>query len=211
MFNHNKLFWRVLMLTNFQSNNQIISLEDIEEYLRFIAEIVLKPSRYLLKKLNSLNSGNIDDVNKMKYQANHDELLNKYNELKGEFNNNKVKLYLEMDSLADSLKENDIFYDEYFNFCEIKDMTKDTFDRDFSLIKNDDFDFILDLVVNFSNLINYKINLINTDMFNEREFGLEYDDYLTSFNKSKTYYYENICDESIDDDLFVEYTNIIMG
>ena len=101
------------MLTNYRLNNQVISLEDIEEYLKFIAEIVLKPSRYVLKKLNSLNSWNVDEFNKERYQTNHDTLMNKYHELEAEFNNNKLNLYHEMDSLANSLKENELFYDEY--------------------------------------------------------------------------------------------------
>ena len=52
------------MLINYSFNNQTISLEDIEEYLKFIAEIVLKPSRYVLKKLKALNYINIDEFNK---------------------------------------------------------------------------------------------------------------------------------------------------
>lgn len=198
------------MLTNYRLNNQVLSLEDIEEYLKFISEIVLKPSRYVLKKLNSLSSRDVDEFNKERYQTNHDTLINKYHELEVEFNNNKLNLYQEMDSLANSLKENELFYDEYYDFCEIKDITKDTFDRDFSLIKDDDFEFVLDLVVNFSKIINYKIKLLETDSFDEEKFQSEYYDYLTGFNKSKTYYFENICDDSIDDELFVEYTNIIM-
>ena len=198
------------MLINYSFNNQTISLEDIEEYLKFIAEIVLKPSRYVLKKLNALNSRNIDEFNKERYQINHDTLINKYNELELEFNNNKLNLYHEMDLLANSLKENELFYDEYFDFCEIRDITKDTFDRDFSLIDDEDFDFILKLVVNFSKLINYKIKLLESGTFDEEKFQSRYYDYLTGFNKSKTYYFENICDDSIPDDLFVEYTNIIM-
>lgn len=165
----------------------------------------------VLKKLNSLNSKDVDEFNKDRYQTNHDTLMNKYHELEVEFNNNKLNLYQEMDSLANSLKENELFYDEYYDFCEIKDLTKDTFDRDFSLIKDEDFEFILDLVVNFSKIINYKIKLLETDCFDEEKFQSEYYDYLTGFNKSKTYYFGNICDDSIDDELLVEYMNIIMG
>ncbi len=122
-----------------------------------------------------------------------------------------LKLYHEMDLLANLLKENELFYDEYFDFCEIRDITKDTLDRDFSLIDDGDFDFILKLVVDFSKLINYKIKLLESGTFDEETFQSGYYDYLTGFNKSKTYYFENICDESIPDDLFVEYADIIMG
>ena len=199
------------MLTNYQVNTQIIYLEDIEEYLKLIVEIVLKPSRYILKKIKSLNTSHIKQFNKERYQINYDLLINSYDVLENKFNNDKIYLYHEMDSLANSLKDNDLFYDEYFDFCEIQDMIKYTFDRDFSLIKDADLDFVLDLVINFSKLINHKINLVETNSFNEEEFESEYIDYLTSFNKSNIYYYENICDESIDDEVFNEFTNIIMG
>lgn len=198
------------MMANYQNNVQYIDFEDLEEYLELIVEIVLKPSRFLLKKLNSLSNRKIKKANKEKYQANQDILINKYNELEVEFNNDKINLYQEMDSLASSLKNSDFFYDEYFDFCEIKDIIKYTFDRDFSLIKDEDLEFILELVISFSKIISYKLDLIENDSFNEKKFESEYNDYLTNFNKSKTYYYENICDESIDDDSFVEYTNIIM-
>lgn len=199
------------MQTNYQVNTQIIYLDDIEEYLKLIVEIVLKPSRYILKKIKSLNTSDIKEFNKERYQTNYNTLINNYDELEIKFNNDKIYLYHEMDSLANSLKDNDLFYDEYFDFCEIQDIIKDTFDRNFSLIKDADFDFILDLVINFSKLINHKIDLVETNTFNEEKFESEYMDYLTNFNKSKTYYYENICDESIDDDVFKEFTNIIMG
>lgn len=198
------------MLTNYQVNTQIIYLEDIEEYLKLIVEIVLKPSRYILKKIKSLNTSDIKEFNKERYQINYDTLINSYDELENKFNNDKIYLYREMDSLANSLKDNDLFHDEYFDFCEIQDIIKYTFDRDFSLIKDADFDFVLDLVINFSKLINHKIDLVETNSFNEEEFESEYIDYLTNFNRSKTYYYENICDASIDDDVFKEFTNIIM-
>ena len=68
-------------------------------------------------------------------------LINEYNELKNKFDNDKINLYQNLDSLAISLKENDLFYDEYFDFCEIKDIIKDTFDRDF--LKRQDYYFVL--------------------------------------------------------------------
>ena len=132
------------------------------------------------------------------------------NELKNKFDNDKINLYQDLDLLAISLKENELFYDEYFDFCEIKDMIKDTFDRDLSSINNDDFEFILDLVTDFSEIISYKYRLIENNDFDETIFESKYNDYLINFNKSKSYYYENICDESIDDELFKEYSRIIM-
>ena len=173
--------------------------------MELIAEIVLKPSRYLLNKLNSLHSNNEE-----KYQKNHEILINEYVELKNKFDNDKINLYQDLDLLAISLKENELFYDEYFDFCEIKDMIKDTFDRDLSSINNDDFEFILELVTDFSEIISYKYRLIENNDFDETIFESKYNEYLTNFNKSKSYYYENICDESIDDELFKEYSRIIM-
>ena len=193
------------MVTNYQINNQSVNFEVLEEYLEFMAEIVLKPSKYLLEKLSSLHD------NEEKYQTNHDMFINEYNELKTKFANGKINLYQNLDSLAISLKENSLFYDEYFDFCEIKDIIKDTFDRDFSLINNEDFEFILALVIDFSEIINYKSELIKNNDFDESIFESKYTEYLTNFNKSISYYYENICDESIDDELFKEYTKIIMG
>ena len=193
------------MVTNYQITNQSVNFEVLEDYLELMAEIVLKPSRYLLKKLSLLHD------NKDNYQTNHEMLINEYNELKNKFDNDKINLYQNLDSLAISLKENDLFYDEYFDFCEIKDIIKDTFDRDFSLINNEDFEFILALVIDFSEIINYKSELIKNNDFDESIFESKYNEYLTNFNKSKSYYYENICDVSIDDELFKEYTKIIMG
>ena len=193
------------MVTNYQINNQYQDFKDLEDYLELIAEIVLKPSRYFLNKLNSLHSNNEE-----KYQKNHEILINEYVELKNKFDNDKINLYQDLDLLAISLKENELFYDEYFDFCEIKDMIKDTFDRDLSSINNDDFEFILELVTDFSEIISYKYRLIENNDFDETIFESKYNKYLTNFNKSKSYYYENICDESIDDELFKEYSRIIM-
>lgn len=193
------------MVTNYQINNQYLDFKDLEDYLELIAEIVLKPSRYLLNKLNSLHSNNEE-----KYQKNHEILINEYVELKNKFDNDKINLYQDLDLLTISLKENELFYDEYFDFCEIKDMIKDTFDRDLSSINNDDFEFILELVTDFSEIISYKYRLIENNDFDETIFESKYNEYLTNFNKSKSYYYENICDESIDDELFKEYSRIIM-
>ena len=94
------------MVTNYQINNQYLDFKDLEDYLELIAEIVLKPSRYLLNKLNSLHSNNDE-----KYQKNHEILINEYVELKNKFDNDKINLYQDLDLLAISLKENELFYD----------------------------------------------------------------------------------------------------
>ena len=57
------------MVTNYQITNQSVNFEVLEDYLELMAEIVLKPSRYLLEKLSSLHD------NEEKYQTNHDMLF----------------------------------------------------------------------------------------------------------------------------------------
>lgn len=59
-------------------------------------------------------------------------------------------------------------------------------------------------------MINYKSELIKNNDFDEFIFKSKYTGYLTNFNKSKSFN-ENICDESIDDELFKEYAKIIIG
>ena len=115
-----------------------------------------------------------------------------------------------MDSLSESLKKNQLFNDEYFDFCEIQDITKYTLNRRETLIANSDFEFHLELIISFSDMINYKIDLIEKNKFDEKEFESKYNSYLTIFNNSKTYFYENICDETLDDDLFIKCINSIM-
>ena len=85
------------MVTNYQITNQSVNFEVLEDYLELMAEIVLKPSRYLLKKLSLLHD------NKDNYQTNHEMLINEYNELKNKFDNDKINLYQNLDSLAISL------------------------------------------------------------------------------------------------------------
>lgn len=183
------------MVVKYQNANQNISLENIRHILKVISEIISKPSKYILDKLTP-NSSNT----KNNFQQDSQKLINE----------NKLKLYNSMDSLSNSLKDNKMFYEEYFDFCEIQDMIKDTLNRDYALIENSDLKFILELITDFSQLINYKIDLIENDEFNEDEFKLKYNSYLTSFNNSQIYFYEHICNESLDDDLFTEYTNIIV-
>ena len=124
-------------------------------------------------------------------------------------NNKKIEMYELMDSIANLLKEDDFFYDEYFDFCEIQDMIKDTLNRD--SIKRFDLVFILILVLDFSKLVCHKLDLKENNTFNVEGYESAYNLFLTKFNESQIYFYENICDETLDDDLFIEYTNIIMG
>lgn len=187
------------MVTSYQSNSIGIDLENIEEILKKIAEIISKPSKYILNKLNSSSTATEDIT---------DEIHNTENTIIEIENNKKLEMYNLLDSIANLLKEDDFFYDEYFDFCEIQDMIKDTLNRD--LIKKSDLVFILVLVLNFSNLIYYKLNLKENDEFNVDDYESIYNSFLTKFNESQTYFYENICDETLDDDLFIEYTNIIM-
>ena len=178
-----------------ENNTQKIDLEDIKEILRHIAEMISKPSEYISDKIrsdsNEIKIRNIQ-VTPITYGEKH------------------TALYNSMDSLATALKNNELFYDEYFDFCEIQDMIKDTLNRDSSLITQSDLEFIMGLVEDFSRLLNCKIDLIENNEFNEKEFESGYDSYLTKFQEYQIYFYKNICDETLDDDLFIEYANIIV-
>ena len=187
------------MANCYQSNSISIDLENIEEILKKIAEIILKPSKYILNKLNS-SSTSAEDIT--------DKIQNTENIIIEIEDNEKFEMYALVDSIANLLKEDDFFYDEYFDFCEIQDMIKDTLNRD--IIKKFDLMFILELSLNFSNLIYYKLNLKENNEFSVDNYKSVYELFLTKFNESQTYFYENICDETLDDDLFMEYTNIIM-
>ena len=179
------------MRNNYQNDYICTNIENIEEILKNIVEIISKPSKYIPDKLNfssttaditSDESENIDD-------------------------NEKSEMYSLMESIADLLDEDNFFYDEYFDFCEIQDMIKDTLDRD--IIKKSDLMFISLLVLNFSQLISYKMNLKENNTFNVDDYESVYNLFLTKFHESEIYFYENICGETLDDDLFIEYTNII--
>lgn len=187
------------MINTYQSNPIGINLENIEEILKKIAQIISKPSKYILNKLNSSSTATEDIT---------DEIHNTGNTIIEIDDDKKLEMYNLVDSIANLLKEDDFFYDEYFDFCEIQDMIKDTLNR--KLIKESDLVFILILVLNFSELIYYKLNLKENNTFNVDDYKSVYNLFLTKFNESQTYFYENICDETLDDDLFIEYTNIIM-
>ena len=73
-------------------------------------------------------------------------------------------------------------------------MIKDTLNRD--MIRKSDLFFILILVLNFSNLIYYKLNLKENNEFSVDDYESIYNSFLTKFNESQTYFYKNICDEN---------------
>ena len=187
------------MINNYQNDYICINIENIEEILKKIVEIISKPSKYILDKLNF--SSTTADITS-------DEIQNIENIIIEIDDNEKSEMYSLMESIADLLDENNFFYDEYFDFCEIQDMIKDTLDRD--IIKKSDLKFISLLVLNFSQLISYKMNLKENNTFNVDDYESVYNLFLTKFHESEIYFYENICDETLDDDLFIEYTNIIM-
>ena len=186
------------MINNYQSSHIDTNLDNIEDILKKIAEIISKPSKYILHKINS--SSATEDIT--------DEINNTENIIIEISDNKKLELYTLMDSIANLLKEDDFLNDEYFDFCEIQDMVKDTLNR--NVIKESDLVFILVLVLNFSNLIYYKLNLKENNNFNADNYESKYNSFLTKFHETQTYFYENICDETLDDDLFIEYANIIM-
>lgn len=185
------------MINSYQSNYTGINLENIEEILKKIAEIISKPSKYILNTLNFSSTTTEDITDKIQ---NTEIIIIEIDD------NKKFEMYNLVDSIAKLLKEDDFFYDEYFDFCEIQDIIKDTLNGD--VIKKSDLMFILVLVLNFSKLIYYKLNL--KENFNADDYESVYNLFLTKFNESQIYFYENICDETLDDDLFIKYTNIIM-
>ena len=182
-----------------QNDSASINLEDIEEILKKIAEIISKPSKYILDKLKYRSIAN-EDIG--------DEINNSENIILEIDADEKIEIYDLVDNAANLLKEDSFFYDEYFDFCEIQDMIKDTLKRD--LIKESDLEFILSLVLNFFELVFYKLDLKENGVFNEDNYKSSYNLFLTKFHQSQIYFYENICDETLDDDLFMEYTGIIM-
>ena len=188
------------MINSYQSNYTGINLENIEEILKKIVETISKPSKYIFNKLNS-SSTTTEDIT--------DKIQNTENIIIEIDDNKKFEMYNLVDSLAKLLKEDDFFYDEYFDFCEIQDMTKDTLNMD--SIKRFDLVFILILVLDFSKLVCHKMDLKENNTFNVEDYESTYNLFLTKFNESQIYFYDNICDETMDDDLFIEYTNIIMG
>ena len=186
------------MVTINQNNNFNVNLESIEEILKIIADAIAKPSKYCLDKIKSGSETTVE----LKYETRDFH--------KTDHNIKNIEIYDIMNSIASSLKKNELFYDEYFDFCEIQDMTEDTLNREESSIKKSDLEFLLQLVKDFSEIIDFKISLIEKEEFDDEKYESEYNSYLNRFNESKNYFYENICEEDIDEDLFIEYANTII-
>lgn len=186
------------MATINKNNYVSVNLEDIEEILKIIADVIAKPSKYIINKIKSGSTTAVELKYKTKeFQKPHHNVKN-------------IEIYDTMNSIASSLKKNELFYDEYFDFCEIQDMTQDTLNREESLIKKSDLEFLLQIVKDFSDIISLKIELIENKEFDDKKYESEYNSYLNKFNNSKNYFYENICDEDIDENLFIEYSNLIV-
>lgn len=180
------------MQINYQ-NNYNIDLEDIKEHLKAIFELILKPSKQVINKIKN-------KPKPIEFSDNEIQIIRYH----------MSELYHDMDEISIELKSNDFFYDEYFDFCEIEDMIKFTLNRNLSLITESDFEFISELIKDFYNLIDFKLTLVENKVYDDEKFKHRYNRYLSDFDKSKTYFYKNICDETLDDDLYIKYCNIIM-
>ena len=119
-------------------------------------------------------------------------------------------LYQKMTETSNALKMNDLFYDEYFEFREIEDMIKYTLNRNISIISESDLNLILNLLINFSELIEFKINLIKDNSFNKKKFDVKNEEYSSTLDEYKLYFFDNIYDETLDEDTYVKYCNLIM-
>ena len=184
------------MANYYQNNvNFTIDLENIGNYLNCIVRLISEPPKKAIDKI----------INKTKVSEE-----NSYNDLELEINNKIFNMYQNMDEIAFLLKDNDFFYEEYFDFREIQDMIKDTLERDFSEVTNDDLGFIISLIRNFSDLIGCKILNADNNQFNEENYELKHQSYFSNLNELKTYFYENISDEIINEESFLEYSGIIM-
>lgn len=170
--------------------NYNVDLEDIKKYLEKIVELISRPPKYVLNKI----------TNKTK---NQDETDEKEFEYYMNLLNQKIEL------LSDALYKSKFFYDEYYDLCEIKDLFKYTLNRDLSTIKYSDLEFIIKLFKDFFEILDYKLTLLENNKFDEKLFESKYEIYLSTFNKSKTYFYNEIYDETMDDSLFVEFCNLI--
>ena len=125
-----------------------VDLEKIEEYIKNVLKLIQDSSKQVINKIT--NKNNVINENKIKH--------------------NISLLFQEMNEISLALKRNDLFYDEYFEFCEIEDMIKYTLNRNFLIISEPDLDFILNLVINFFNLIQFKVKSIENNSFDEKKF-----------------------------------------
>lgn len=165
----------------YDNSNLSIDSKNLEKYLKYMYDLILKPSQYISEKRK-----------------------------KFEFRNCKNHLYQIMDQFSDALKgKRNLLYDEYFYFIEIYDMIKYTLDRDFSKITVNDIDFISKIFNDFLEFLDYKLTLIENNLDDE-DFESKVESYLTKLDESKEFYYNHICEEDMDDDIFIEHCNIIM-
>ena len=167
-----------------------IDLEKIEEYIKNVLKLIQDSSKQIINK--------ITNKNKIKEGITEDEVKQHI-----------LLLYQEMDETSVALKKNDLFYEEYFEFREIEDMIKYTLNRNLISISESDLEFILNLVINFFKLVESKVNL-KKGSIDEEKFKVKYEEYLSTLDDYKIYFFDRIYDESLDEDVFIKYCNIIM-
>lgn len=123
-------------------------------------------------------------------------------------------LFIKLDKLSKLLKENqDIFPNEYYDCLELNDMIKYILKRENSLIKQEDINFVRDIHNSFFDLILFKLNLLkdNNCEFNEifyDNFNPKYDSFNNDLIKFKEYFYNNIYQESFDEQDVIDYLNV---
>ena len=91
-----------------QNNYLSVNLEDIEEILKIIADVITKSPKYFINKITSSSTTAVE----LKYETKDFQKTN--------HNINNEEIYDTMNSIASLLKKNELFYDEYFDFCEIQ-------------------------------------------------------------------------------------------
>lgn len=166
---------------NYTNSNLIIDSNELEKYVKDISNLILRPPKYVFEGIIKLI-----------------------------FRYYKHKLFKNMSHFANSLKKrDDVFYDEYYSFIEIQDMTEYTLNRDFSEITNDDLDFILEIFINFFDFLSYKLDVLEHKIENG-DIPSRLELFNRKMDESKKFYFKNICKEDMDMDLFIEYSNIIM-
>jgi hypothetical protein len=180
-----------IMYVNSQNSATVnIDLEKIEEYIKNVLKLIQDSSKQVINK--------ITNKNKIKEEITEDEVKQHI-----------FLLYQKMDETSVALKKNDLFYDEYFEFREIEDMIKYTLNRNLITISESDLEFILNLVINFFKLVESKVNL-NKDSIDKEKFKVKYEEYLSTLDDYKIYFFDRIYDESLDKEAFIKYCNIIM-
>lgn len=125
----------------------------------------------------------------------------------------KKRLFNKIDKLSMLLKENqDIFPREYYDWLEINEMIKYTL-RDAMTIKQEDLNFVTNMLNSFFELILSKLNLLksNNCEFNENfnnEFNIKYDEFNLELYEFKEYFYNNIYQESFDVEEIIDYLKV---